>query len=234
MNSKFLMIATAFSVLVAGSPALAQEMNKSGTTKYGNSYVRIDAGTMWVRDIDFNSAMSAHGVSTTAGGNYSFDMGFTVGGAVGYRFSKRMRAELEMNYGSADFDSINGTMTVTSGGANRNVSGSLAVSGDVTQMGGMANVIFDIGTDDKFVPYIGGGLGFFNVKSKISKIGSLAVTGEETDTYLAANMTVGGDYRLKDKVSIGGRYRYLWVNSQKEGLEDMASHALMATVTFDM
>jgi len=90
-------------------------------------------------NVDFRNS----GALPKVNGNTSFDTGYMLSGAAGYRWMSGMRTELELNYRKSNVDSIAGA----------------DASGSQRVLGVMGNVLFDIGNFSSFRPYVGGGAG---------------------------------------------------------------------------
>ncbi len=216
-------------VLALGVCASSIAMAQYGV---GQVYGRIDGGAFLIHDIDFNASASAAGVTVNAQGAFEFSPGVAVSGALGYRISNFLSAEIDLGYARSEYDQITGTLTVTSGGTNFVVSGSADVEGQVTMFSGMGNLIWTPNPAGKFRPHFGAGIGLVRVTDEIDRVGTLVVNGEKTETEFAANFIAGFDYQVAPAFTLGARYRFYWVNSGEAGVDDATASAIMATATF--
>ncbi len=158
-------------VLIGGSVHAAEE-NKG-------PYLSLNAGAVFPNDSD----LTVLGVTLTAG----FDTGFTVDGALGYRFNKNVRAEAEIGFQKSSITSLSfaGT-TVTIDG------------GDTDVLSGMVNGYVDFTTDSIVTPYIMGGLG----------VASVDIDDDDSDTVGAAQIGAGLNFKIDKNVSLGLSYRF--------------------------
>lgn len=102
------------------------------------AYVGIFGGAAFTPNITFDR-----------GNKVDFDIGYDAGGFIGYKFPY-LRTEAEFTYMNSDIDS---GKTIPS------------INGDVDVYSGMANLIFDFDMlSHELVPYVGGGLGYANVR----------------------------------------------------------------------
>lgn len=132
--------------------------------------------------------------------------GYRVGGAVGKEVGSNFAIEAEVSYassaiGSANLVAVNGTPVGPTPLA--------PISGSGSTLTGMINgyLAGDMGA---FRPYIGAGIGigYFTANSIVA--GTATLNG--TDTGLAAQFLAGVDFAVADGVTLGGRYRYLYVS----------------------
>ncbi len=139
MNSKFL-IASCL-VALASTTALAED------TAENNFYVRGDLGY----SIGMNSKVS----NTTNNNKVKFGNSMIFGGGVGYRFNSNFRTDLTLSYRGAY--KLN---------TKSNSAGNQKSKNNITALVTMVNAYYDIGTYSSLTPYLTGGLGFSNLKSK--------------------------------------------------------------------
>jgi opacity protein-like surface antigen len=131
--------------------------------------------------------------------------GWRAGAAVGKHLGDYFSLEAEISYSRADASSFAVTLPVQ-------VAGSLTGSGSM--LTGMINAF--VGTNVGSIrPYIGGGAGFgyftaSNIQDPLnpSPAGPLL---DGSDIGLAAQAMAGIDFAVTDTMTIGGRYRYLYV-----------------------
>jgi outer membrane protein OmpA-like peptidoglycan-associated protein len=173
-------------VVGAGGPSLAQT-GSSGE----HFYIQGFGGANWVDNIDL--------VPTTGGppGTIEFDVGYGVGGAVGYDFGQ-FRIEGEIAYRDNDIDE------------GRDPSGSpFPASGDISALSLMANAYVDIATGSALTPYIGGGIG----AGQVDLSGS-TTTGSFIDDDgwgFALQGVAGAGYALSDNVEVFAEGRILTI-----------------------
>ncbi|MBE9553101.1 MAG: porin family protein [Proteobacteria bacterium] len=118
--------------------------------------------------------------------NMVYDLGFGVGGMVGYAMPNGLRLEGEIAYRSNDIDTLNGA----------------PIGADMTSWAFMANALYDINTQSSVRPHIGGGLGVVR--------GTIETGGLEfSDTVLAAQFIVGIDYNVAPDLALTVDFRHL-------------------------
>jgi opacity protein-like surface antigen len=225
--------ALAMVALLLPAASLAQDQPRAMLAS-GRAYVGVAVGPIIPED------MSAKLSGTIAGsGKLLFNAAGEIGAFVGYNVSDRLAAEFELGWSLYDPYSLSGSFV---GPGGRFVG--LALDGDFNTVLGLATVIYrPLGDKGRFVPYIGAGAGFANIDwSATNRPGStllLSVTGSALD--FAADASAGLDYKLTDRLALGGRYRYLWINSGGGSLSgggvtlvhgDVHAHLLTATASY--
>ena len=123
-------------------------------------YVSIGAGGAWYQDLKLNGAIV---------GTASMDTGFTVNGAIGrYLDNERViRLEAEAIYDRAEISNIGGTK----------------VSGDLSNVGLMFNILYDIKTNSSWVPYLGGGIGYSQVFVDDLSVGGVTLVDDSAGAF---------------------------------------------------
>ena len=123
-----------------------------------------------------------------ANGNASlvYELGYGVGGMVGYAMASGLRLEGELAYRSNGIDTVNG----------------VSVGADISSWAVMANALYDINTQSSIRPHIGGGIG---VARGTVETGNL----EFSDTVLAAQFIVGVDYKVAPDLALTVDFRHL-------------------------
>jgi opacity protein-like surface antigen len=210
-------------ILAASGMALAQ----TATMDIGKAYVGATAGVIIPEDLGatFSGALAGTG-------NLSFSAGPAFTGFVGYRINNYLAAEGELGFASFDETQFSGNFN--------GVSVSAAIDGRVNTVLAFANAIVTPIGRSGFSPYIGGGLGLVNFDEKVNTIGGLAVNTTSNETDVAANLIVGFDFPVSNRWSVGGRYRFVWVNTSSTSTsggittkqDDLTAHLLTATATF--
>lgn len=122
-------------VFGAASAAFAQEMSYGTYLSLGGGLTMPQDSTMVLR----NPANSNLGVSR----DVSFNTGYNITGAFGYKWLSGFRTEAELSYRHAGIDQFNGTDW----------------SGTQSTWGFMGNVLYDFNTASKINFSVGGGIG---------------------------------------------------------------------------
>lgn len=151
-------------------------------------------------DTDPNFPLPCCGFGPTIVSDSESKNGWRVGGAIGKHLGDYFGIEAEVGYASASAGSVVITLPIQAGPIPLTGSGSLLT--------GMINAF--LGANMGAIrPYIGGGagVGYFTAHNIT---GAGAVLNGST-TGLAAQAMAGIDFAVTDSMTIGGRYRYLYV-----------------------
>jgi opacity protein-like surface antigen len=140
-------------LVLAPVMAIAQQSHDN----WPNWYLGLSGQMAFVPDADVDGG----GVN----GEVSFDEGYAVSGALGFRPYRsnsvfdNTRFELEYSYRGQDFDNFSGTV----GGIPTNIQ----ANGDLSGSSIMLNAFYDFRNDSGFTPYLGAGAGatFWNFDS---------------------------------------------------------------------
>ena len=210
-------------LLVAGAAQAQTAVQYSGP-----GYVGVSVGAIIPQDVH---------TTVTGADSASLDLSFKTGAAftgfVGFHVNPQLALEAELGYATADSDAISGVIN--------GVSGSVTVGGHVNSVLGFGNVLWKPLGYRGLSPYLGGGIGFANIDSTVDSIAGTSVVGaSNNETDFAAQLILGVDFPVGDRFAIGGRYRYVWVNSGttvSDGIDtikqdDFTAHVLMVTGTF--
>ena len=159
-------------------------------------YLKGFGGATWLQD---QSGAVKDGGFKLGTGKANYDTGYTLGVAVGYDFAPNWAMELEYGYRKADTTTrIDGAVGDKFGGSTN----SNAV---------MLNALYKfnpMGATGAVQPYLGGGLGWANMESKISGIGSF-----KRDNALAWQLIGGVGYAVSPDWTLLGEIRYFATDS---------------------
>lgn len=124
----------------------------------------------------------------TANGNENvdYDLGYGVGGWVGYAMANGLRLEGELAYRANDIDSVGGA----------------PFGGDLSTMAVMGNVLYEINVQSSIKPHIGGGLGMVFATVDFGGV-------EYDDTELGVQFVVGVDYKVAPDLALVVDYRHM-------------------------
>ncbi len=218
-------LACSIPLLVQGAQA---QPAQSATMNIGRAYVGAAAGIIIPDDLDgtFTGALAG-------GGHFTFTVGPAFTGLIGYHLNGILAVEGELGYASSDYDRFNGSLN--------GVAVSASAKGSVYTTILLANVLATpLGASSGFSPYIGGGLGLANLDSTINAIGGMGVHNTSNATDFAANLVAGFALDASGGWSIGGRYRFVWVNTSGTTTSggstirrnDFTAHVITANATF--
>lgn len=231
---------TAFALIAAlacsqAHAATPTTMQPTSAT-FGNFYAGASAGAL----IPESTKLTLTGSIVSGAGELNYKDAAAFTGFVGYNITDNLAAEAELGYSSVDYDNVSGTLTA---GTLTPVSGKINLSGHSTGVLGIFNAIVHPMGKGRLSPYLGAGVGFAAIDSKLNSANdgttTVTVNGSHSETDLALNGIAGVDYAVTDNVSLGARYRYLWINSADsttasgETLKagDFTAHVLTAQAT---
>lgn len=147
-------------------------------------YVSAFGGANWL-----SQHSKKHHVKST------YDTGYSVGGAVGYRFNPNFRVEGEVAYRYNHLDSLRGCY-----------GDKIHPKGHTSLTTLMVNAYYDFAIDACFTPYIGVGAGYAHTKAHFSHEGFWA---KGTDNGFAGQAIVGVSKRVYANTDLGLEYRYV-------------------------
>lgn len=128
---------------------------------------------------------------------FSYDLGFNAGGAIGYDFGS-FRAEAELAYHRNDVDLI----TFSSGA-------SVAIDGTVSALSLMANGYYDFGSRKSFLaPYLGLGAGLAMVNEDVSISSSGLQLVDDSAAVFAYQLMAGVGFNISPNTTLTVGYRY--------------------------
>jgi opacity protein-like surface antigen len=172
-------------LMLAPTTAVGQGDDRSGP------YGEFRGGGLFVADS--NTKLSGTPGSHTA----DFDAGFAIAGAVGYRFNRHLRAEVEAGYRQAEI----GELTIPG-------LGRLDGDWDIGVVTTLVNVIYDIDyRDAPVVPYVGGGFGYG--LAMLDSDAEAALRMDASSAELAWNLLAGVRFRVTGNALLSVGYRYL-------------------------
>ena len=154
-------------------------------------------------DVGYGLTLNPEG-TTTAGDMTGEDVANLAlfGAGVGYRFSKKLRADLTADYRTdAEFDAT------TPGGA--------AVSSEVNGLAVMLNGYYDIGTFEGFTPYLGGGVGIVRLETT-EQAGTMAAGDTSTNFAWALNVGSAIDLGNDENTLADVSYRFVSLGKFKQ------------------
>ncbi len=151
-------------------------------------FVGIMGGVNFTNDQDISGA--GVGINRTV----DTDTGWAVMPSIGYRYGNGIRTEFELGYRSNDVDSV---------------SGSTAGAGEITAKSAMLNLLYDVDTGSRLMPYIGGGIGYAQVDyDGVRPVGAGVNRVNDDDNVFAYQGIAGLSYWVNDAVEVAAEYRY--------------------------
>jgi opacity protein-like surface antigen len=159
----------------------------------GGWYTSVFAGGSSLRNVETDYYGSAYSVD--------FNNGYVLGFAIGKQISPNLRVEGELSYNR------NKASSYSYGG-----SGPYPADGHISATYLLANVWYDIPTQGKLKPYVGGGIGAARVNAD-THFGGNAFGYGPGETKLAGQIGAGFSYELSPKMDLDVGYRYKVVNN---------------------
>lgn len=209
---------------MVSSPAYAQ--SESGP------YVGLSAGVALPQKSE-NRGNFTTGVPATAdfpaipdgtalGWRTRFEIGFNLGGQLGYRFDNGLRTEIEIAYsqfdvrrhenlavGGAVIDGVDSAVLTRgpASAANPTVGAVLSTDpGKIKNIGAFGNVLYDFNRAGSLQPYVGAGFGVQRVD--IDYRPSNVPVADDNKTKLAYQLMAGATYKLSPKLDLFAQYAY--------------------------
>ena len=221
----------AYSSVLADTPVF--------NSKDGNWYGSINAGVTFLNDIGVTASATGSGYTVTAAFDMTYDEGASFGGALGYVVSDFVRTELELGFENIQHDKIKGTVDITSASSTTSVTGEAGITGEIDAFTALANVILTpLGNKTLFgasvTPLVGAGIGIVDWEDEITSIEingvSTAVTSKVDDTDLLVSIMAGLEYTSSQQVTWAIKYRHMWADSGKNGVEDAEADNIVANL----
>jgi opacity protein-like surface antigen len=225
----------AMALCAFGTPAFAAS-SIHAPVHYGNFYLGAGYGGVLPNEskISFSGAI-------TGSGDLEYKTSAMFTGVAGVYFTDYLAVEAELDYSEVEYNGVSGTLT---GGILGTGTGTLSIDGQDTYVLGMANALLSPFGRSGFSPYLGAGAGVAHAESNLDNLhfdgSSAVVNAKQSKTSLALAGIAGLDYVLGRQLSIGARYRYLWIDSADTSagggvttnFEDFKTHVLSAQVTY--
>ena len=193
-------------------------------------YVRGSAGISILEDSSNSDSTSALDIENET------KNGFALSGALGYELKDNLRLELEVNYKDNSEDSLD---VKNIGGLAAGITAN--ADGDVRSLSAMINGYYDfknVTSNEKFTPYLTGGVGLARVDADVSSNGIQVV--DDNDTVFAYQVGIGVGYEISEKTTLDIGYRYsgtqdldLTDASGADFESEYSNHAILAGVRYD-
>ncbi len=189
-------------VLFAASVVATAGLSASAVSAQGfdasDFYLKGFGGATWMQD---QTGDVKDGSFKLGNGKASYDAGYTLGVAVGYDITPNWAMELEYAYRKAD------TTTKIDGAVGDKFGGS--TNSNAVMLNALYN-FSPMGATGAFQPYLGGGLGWANMESDISGVGSF-----KRDNALALQLIGGVGYAVNPNWTLLGEIRYFSTDDGK-------------------
>jgi len=220
---------------------------------HADPYIAISGGVAAAENADNSGVLTATVPAETtpnalpaipAGTGYSFetngDLGWNVGGQIGYAFDGGVRVELDGSYVTYDIENhlnpvLGGVLIndpdvnlLTRGAATGTSIGELLADGrgDVESYGVFLNLLYDFDLGS-VKPYLGAGAGIYVIDVDYAPGGTLIAN--DADTTFAYQGIAGVSGELSDRVELFAEYKYRGLFSEAE----MTNSLIPATLQVD-
>ncbi len=177
------------------------------------SYIAGRAGINLLNDADLERGMEI-----------GFNMGATVGGALGYRLSHALRIEGEISWRRNALDQLKGRRVAVE-----------FDKGNLAALNFLANLFYDFDNASALTPYVGAGVGLSRITLNDPRIGNVLFE-EEEDVVFASQIGVGANFELTERVGLTLGYRFFQTSDPEfEGTAiEYQSHGLMAGLQYNL
>jgi len=182
-------------------------------------YLGAEAGLIIPQSISIHGSGISGGSLIGAKGDLNLETGPAAGIIFVGHVNPAFAVEANLEYASMDLNSITGTFT-TSGPPPAAFSGTIGLKGDFRTWNMLVNAIwtpFGAGSWNGFSPYIGAGVGVSLLHESLTSITALGTTvagsANDNQTNFAANGILGFDFMVMPQLSVGARYRLLFINT---------------------
>ena len=132
-------------------------------------------------------------------------------------------------------DSSGGTITPSGAATVTYAAGEYTVDGEIDALTVSTNVIFTpLGNKTllgvSVTPLVGAGIGFVDWESEIKTIDTQTIDGKEDDTDLLVSIMAGLEYTSSQQVTWAIKYRHMWADTGKNGVEDAEADNIVANL----
>jgi opacity protein-like surface antigen len=214
-NSSFYSITIASGLLLASHAQAAQMALGASSGFYGAANVRGN----FIDNADLKQ------VGSSTGGKIRFDPGAGFGVRGGFRFCDWFSLEGETGFTGNSVKSMTGA----------------SVDADFLQVPFMANALFSFPNTLNLFPYAGVGIGgtasIFDADH--ITVGTTTAVGSESATSFSYQFFAGVEYRITERISVGGYYNYRVVDGPKWDRSsfliqtgDIRNHSIGVNATF--
>jgi opacity protein-like surface antigen len=195
-----LCVCAAFSVAHAQEPAPIESQKK--TNQIRGLYLSGAGGLNWVRRGNA-SVFLGTGFNATVVNNADYDRGGAASAAVGYGWKSLFRTEIEGSFRRNDLNAI----SLQPLSAN-------SITGEVQNWAVMANVLNDFPVNGWLSPYLGGGVGYSEVKldARCTPAAGFCRYDDRKGGF-AYQVVAGASVRLAENAQLFADYRYFGVRN---------------------
>jgi opacity protein-like surface antigen len=225
---KFGLTVAAVAMLATSTAALAGETYVGASAGINIQSKSKNKGT-FTTAVPATAAFPAIAADTPLAWTTKFDKGLDLNILGGYRFDNGVRIELQGAYNRAGVDrhsnlAVGGTVidavdsAVLTRGApaatNPTVGQVLSTDkGKIKTLGVFGNLLYDIKASDKFMPYLGAGVGF--ARTTVAYNPSAVAVVNDKKTVFAYQAIAGATYKISPSFELFGQYTFRDANKAK-------------------
>lgn len=210
-------------------------------------YVGVNAGVLVPESVSWQVAGTSDGLTLSGSGDINFETGPATGIVLGYRANEWLALEGNFEYAAMDMRTVTGEFTA-SGAATGSGSLNIGLDGHINSYTTLFNALFYPSARQGWNGlsfYIGGGVGFSAVDATLNRVRisntTVVLNSSDSETDFAADGIVGVDYPVSPELSIGARYRLIYVNTGSVGSGggftassgDFIGHVITANLTWN-
>lgn len=146
--------------------------------------------------VNFSGDQDISGTGVGINRNVDTDTGWAVMPSIGYRYGNGVRTEFELGYRSNDVDGVSGAAAAASGG-------------EITAKSAMLNLLYDVDTGSRLMPYVGAGIGYAQVDyDGVRPVGVGVNRINDDDNVFAYQGMAGLSYWVNESLEVAAEYRY--------------------------
>lgn len=197
--------------LIALPALISAPANAQSAKMLADNKIYMSGSVGWLIPEDTSGTVSNTPVTV------EHESGYQVNFAIGTHLPNNFRAEAELGYGSTSYDKIKGNNATAE------------LDGDVDLFTATLNGFYDIPTGTMVTPYVGGGLGlaYIDTGRITATLGGTSVSASgDSSTDLLVLGEVGAAIKIDEALSVVPAYRYSWIDSGANGLDDDSAHTV--------
>lgn len=156
--------------------------------------------------------------------DFELDEDFALTAALGKRFNKNYRFEIELSNQKNDIDRANIPGT-----------GEVDINGDVESLALMANIYYDFINKTSFTPFLSAGVGYAKIDLSDITLPGTGIYLENDDDYVLAYQFGGGlGYDINKHITLDLKYRYFSTADPEFGIaeSEFVSHNYYLGIRF--
>ncbi len=218
-------------ILLAGTAAI---LAAPAQAREGRLYAGIEGGVSLEDQVDVDIASTDPQVN---GAFADTETGFDIDAVLGYDFGA-FRLEAEAGYKRNGYDSLTVVNPALVPGVDVEPGTVVENSEDLSIFSGMVNALLELGSDDGFQVFGGGGVGVANVDLPV-EVDGVGTIVDDSATDFAWQLIAGARFPVSDRIDLGVKYRYFVIDEFEldavaAPIElDYQAHSILASVLYN-